>query len=70
MESRNLSVTIKNVTAQWNQPKTRDRLQNGTKKIHEPQDHSGENELNGWKLATLNNLNAEFPKSKLIGTLI
>lgn len=59
-----VSVSIKNGSARWTMPTVKNPLQKGTHKVA-PQ----EDDLAPWKPPTLNNINVDFPKGKLIGII-
>lgn len=68
MAPRNISVSIKNATARWTKPSQKP-VQNGTSKSHKSKFAQDEDELEDWKRPTLENINVDFPKGKLIGVV-
>lgn len=61
----NVSVVIKNATARWTIPTIKNPLQKGTSKLHKNTNEIDETTVRNSP--TLQNINVEFPKGKLIG---
>ena len=64
----NVSVSIKNGTACWKIPATKDPIQKRTSEQNGAMPHMGDNSTE-WKMPTLININVEFPRGKLIGII-
>lgn len=64
---QNVSVSIKNATARWIMPTTKNPLQTGTTKLSKVAPE--EDEMAYWKAPTLSNLNVDCQRGKLIGVI-